>query len=158
MSKKIARKKEKASTKQKPKPQISDEEKQEFKEAFDLFDTDKSGTIDYQELKVALKALGFQVKKQDVVQIMKEYDHDGSGMISFDDFIEVCTIKTAERDPMEEIMYAFKLFDEDNTGKISIKNMKKIAKELGESLSEDDLKAMIDEFDKDNDGMSKLVI
>ena len=154
MSKQLARKKEKAPAKPKQIVQLSDEEKQEFKEAFDLFDTDKSNTIDYQELKVALKALGFQVKKPEVMAIMKEYDKEGNGLISYDDFIEVCVAKTAERDPMEEIHYAFTLFDEDNSGKISLKNMKKIAKELGETLSDDDLRAMIDEFDKDKDGMS----
>ena len=31
---------------------LSEEQKQEIKEAFDLFDTDKSGSIDYHELKV----------------------------------------------------------------------------------------------------------
>jgi Ca2+-binding EF-hand superfamily protein len=34
------------------------------REAFDLFDTDKSGSIDYHELKVAIRALGFDVKKE----------------------------------------------------------------------------------------------
>ena len=34
-----------------------------IKEAFELFDTDKTGTIDYHELKVCMRALGFDVKK-----------------------------------------------------------------------------------------------
>ena len=37
---------------------LSEEQKQELKEAFDLFDGDGSGTIDAKELKVALRALG----------------------------------------------------------------------------------------------------
>jgi centrin-3 len=36
----------------KVRPDLTEEQKQEIKEAFDLFDTDKSGTIDYHELKV----------------------------------------------------------------------------------------------------------
>ena len=43
--------------------ELSEKQKKDIKEAFDLFDADGSGVIDIKELKVALRALGFEPKK-----------------------------------------------------------------------------------------------
>lgn len=133
--------------------ELSDEQKQEIKEAFDLFDTDKSGSIDYHELKVAMRALGFDVKKAEVLKLMKEYDRNETGQVTYADFLDIMTQKISERDPEEEIRKAFQLFDDDGSGAISLKNLRRVSKELGESLSDDELQAMIEEFDKNGDGV-----
>uniref|UniRef100_A0A3P9PEL9 Centrin 3 n=1 Tax=Poecilia reticulata TaxID=8081 RepID=A0A3P9PEL9_POERE len=134
--------------------ELTEEQKHEIKEAFDLFDTDKDKEIDYHELKVAMRALGFEVKKVDVLKILKDYDREGSGKITFEDFNEVVTDRIMERDPKEEIMKAFRLFDDDESGKISLRNLRRVARELGENISDEELRSMIDVFDTDGDGES----
>lgn len=49
-----------------PKFELSDEQRRDIKEAFDLFDTENTGKIDTKELKVAIRALGFEPKKEEI--------------------------------------------------------------------------------------------
>src|SRR5882757_6796446 len=139
----------------KPKPRrtdLTEEQKQEIKEAFDLFDTDGSGTIDAKELKVAMRALGFEPKKEEIRKMIADADKNGTGVIDFPEFLDMMTGKMAERDPREEMLKAFRLFDDDETGKISFKNLKRVAKELGENMTDEEIQEMIDEADRDGDG------
>jgi len=84
--------------------------------------------------------------------MIADADRDGSGVIDFPEFLDMMTQKMAERDPREEMLKAFRLFDDDETGKISFKNLKRVAKELGENMTDDEIQEMIDEADRDGDG------
>ena len=101
-----------------------------------------------------MRALGFDAKKPEVLKILRDYEKNGQGLIEFDDFNRVMTEKILERDPIEEIRKAFKLFDDDGSGKISLRNLRRVAKEIGENIDDEELQAMIDEFDLDQDGES----
>merc|ERR1739840_37134 len=77
---------------------------------------------------------------------------DGSGTIGYEEFLKMMTHKILNRDPKDEILKAFRLFDDDETGKISFKNLKRVAKELGVRMTDEELQEMIDEADRDGDG------
>ena len=70
-------------------PELTDEQKQEIKEAFELFDTDKDGCVDYHELKVAMRALGFDLKKAEVLKILRDHDKTNHGLMDFEDFAKI---------------------------------------------------------------------
>merc|ERR1712019_139858 len=106
--------------------ELTEEQKTGIREAFDLFDTDGTGRIDVKELKVAMRALGFEPKKEDIKKALADLGKDGNSTIDFEDFLKITEAKMAERDPKEEMEKAFRLFDDDNTGKISFKNLKRV--------------------------------
>merc|ERR1719454_604870 len=132
--------------------ELTEEQKQEIREAFDLFDTDGSGSIDAKELKVAMRALGFEPTKEEIKKMINDIDKDGSGTIDFNEFLQMMTAKMSERDSTEEILKAFRLFDDDETGFITLKNLRRIAKEIGETMTDEELQEMIEEADRDGDG------
>ena len=108
-------------------PGLSEEEIEEIREAFNLFDTDGSGTIDPKELKAAMQSLGFEAKNQTIYQMIGDIDKDGSGSIDFEEFLDMMTAKMSDKDSREDIMKVFNLFDDDQSGKISLRNLKRVA-------------------------------
>merc|ERR1712100_924332 len=107
-----------------------------------------SGSIDLKELTVAMKALGCEPKPGEIEKMIAEVDDDGGGEIGFDEFLKMMTNKILNKDPMDDMLKAFRLFDDDETGSVSFKNIKRVAKETNQSLSEDELQEMFDDADK----------
>ncbi|PVU95829.1 hypothetical protein BB559_002584 [Furculomyces boomerangus] len=128
---------------------VSAEYMAEIKEAFGLFDTDRDGHLDFYEFKVAMRALGFDIKKPEILELLRIYDNSNSGKINLANFI------TISKNPIDEYRKAFRLFDNNGSGVITIDSLSRVAEELGESLSQEEIKSMIDEFDMDGDGCSK---
>ena len=52
-------------------PELSEDQKVDIKDAFDLFDDNKSGTIDYHELKVTKKYINFVNPKK--IRFLKHF-------------------------------------------------------------------------------------
>jgi len=164
--------------------ELSQEQKQEIKEAFDLFDSDGKKKLDYHEVKVALRALGFDPNSSNsninsnsnskfqnhssaisndhgnsgtssafYEHLRQDYDRQNTGYLEFEDFQDLLYTRYSQETPQELASKAFKLFDEANLGYVDVKTLRKVARELGERLSDDELGAMIEEFDLDGDGV-----
>ena len=66
-------------------PGLTEDEIEEIREAFNLFDTDGSGMIDPKELKQAMQSLGFEAKNPTIYQMIAELDTtENQNGINFD--------------------------------------------------------------------------
>merc|ERR1712188_324288 len=90
-----------AAGKKKAKGGLTEEQIEEIREAFNLFDADNSGAIDVRELKAAMRALGFEVKKEELKKMISDIDNDGNGSIEFQELQDMIT--QADRDGDGEI-------------------------------------------------------
>jgi len=144
---------------------LTDEQRDEINEAFGLFDLDKDQRIDYHEFKVALKALGFDLPKPDLMSLLTTHGVPPLSaasqsapvppsrlQLTLQAFQTIATNLIMARDPLTEIHRAFELFDMNDKGLITIDDLRRVARELGEGLEEDELVAMIEEFDLEGKG------
>ena len=100
-----------------------------------------------------MQSLGFETKNPIIYNIIAEMDTGMNEGITFDDFLNVLAAKLGDRQSQEGIGRIFELFDCDksvlfiinelNQKTIDINDLKKITKEIGESMSPEELKELL---------------
>ena len=63
----------------------------EMRQMFQLFDTDRSGSIEEKEIKALIKALGVDMNDNEISQLLKDNDTDGDCSLSEEEFIVLLT-------------------------------------------------------------------
>ena len=136
--------------------ELSSERKREYKEAFEMFDTKKDGTILLSDYENVLKYLKLDPGKFQAN--IRDHEINGDGVVQFEDFMTEVNAKKSEKelfskekeDDEEEILNAFKIFEKKQKGKISTIEFKDILmSEEGGYLNEDEIDLLIKEFDKE---------
>ncbi|XP_029811458.1 calmodulin-like protein 5 [Suricata suricatta] len=132
--------------------QLTKEQEEKFRVAFDYVDKDKDGKINMEELGAAMEAMGKKMSKAELEQLMALVDTDGDGAISFQEFLAVAAQGMKAGGSEAEIREVFRAFDLDSDGRISVDELKQAMAKMGKSLSQEELDAVIQGADLDQDG------
>jgi len=128
---------------------LTDSQFEEYRSAFEMFDTDGSGDISAEELQSVLSQLGKPVSLEEAKKSIELIDANGDGQIDFGEFIVMMEAGTQE----DELRAAFEIFDLDGNGYIDRDELKNVlAKLSGKTPTDAEVDAMMGEADADGDG------
>ena len=127
----------------------------EYKEAFDMIDKDKKGTISVNDITKIMKNFGYPISRKEVEKMVAEMDTSGSGELDFEEFVTLMQKQTQYIDESDEdqVLKAFKSFDKDHDGKITMYEFRYILSQLGDMFTEEECDTLFKECDLDNDGV-----
>ncbi len=100
-----------------------------------------------------MTSLGFESKNGAIFQMISDLDADGNGTIDFGEWLALMTKRVNDRDSRANINKIFALFDDEKTGFISAKNLRRVADELGEAIGDAEIDELIKRADIDTDGL-----
>ena len=131
---------------------ISKNKTKEYKKIFEMFDSNKDGFVNSEELSNIFKVLDINVSNEEIKEIIEENELEGNEQINFENFISIVNKRERDFDNEESIIKAFKVFDKEGNGLININELKSIFLNVGNNLSEAEINELLMEADSDMDG------
>lgn len=132
--------------------QLSPNELTQLQQAFHVFDTDHDGVITITELQTVMHKLGQEPTREELQDMINDMDENGDGEIDFKEFVTLMERRLSLRSQQNEFEEAFSVFDRKGDGRISFGELKEVLTDLGEEVTDDDVRDMIAEADTTGSG------
>eukprot|EP00347_Sterkiella_histriomuscorum_P009064 403342656 len=132
--------------------QLSEDQINECRETFKMFDKDGDGTITAKELGIVMRQLGLNPTEDELLEMIQEVDEDGNGEINFTEFLTIMAHKMKDADTELGTLEAFRVFDKERTGFISKGELKNIIMNLGETMAEEEADELLQEAEVNQEG------
>nr|CAH8853620.1 unnamed protein product [Trichobilharzia regenti] len=132
---------------------LTEEQIDELRETFGLFDKDHDGHITIQELRSMMKLFNRPCSLDEAKEIMSEVDKNNDGVIDFREFVELMyPLMTSNNMDDANLRASFEFFDKDKDGSITTKELKSVLQSLHLKLTDSEIDEMICEADADKNG------
>lgn len=81
-------------------------------------------------------SLGFENKNAVIFQMISDLDEDGNKQIDFEEWVHLMTYRVTPTSSREDLRKVFPLYDDEKTDHISVKNLRRVALDLNENITE----------------------
>ncbi|GIL77249.1 hypothetical protein Vretimale_3079 [Volvox reticuliferus] len=124
----------------------------EYKEAFNLFDSDGDGYITTKELGTVLRALGKSPTEAEIDAIVREVDPENRGVVDYKEFEKIMRRDIREYNNEQDLKAAWKVFDKAGQGFVSGAELRHVLTCVGEKLSPTEIEELLKEADSEGTG------
>merc|ERR1712080_29587 len=114
---------------------------------------DGDGSVASSQVSAIMRSFGQNPSEAEIQDMVNKVDMDGSGMLSFPEFLTMMGLKAESENAEDEIREAFQVFDGDGNGFINRQELAVVMGNFGESLTQEEIQGMIDQADIDGDGV-----
>ena len=136
------------------------EQNRDLQTAFEIVDKDGTGNVDIKDLKVILRALGFEPQEDEIKKLLSTINRSddeennkkgfSSNTIDFEEFKKIMNNKLRESEEIEQLRVGFHSFTDQSIKKapnepefITLKSLREVANELREVINDEELKEMM---------------
>ena len=125
-----------------------------YTKIFKLYDEDNDGYVDLSFLGEMMRSAGAIFLDSELEKPMEKLrTNNGADLFTLNDYQELCAEFTKNEDTVEDLIEAFKFWDSDGSGKITVDEIRQALTTLGDVLSEDEINALIKEADPTDIGV-----
>lgn len=124
------------------KDRIPEEDYNELKETFTVFDEDGSGSIDPEEINKVLEELGLDKRNPFILSLIHGL-RDKNRPVTFDEFLDIICSRVGDTKTKDGLKRLFALYDKNEDGVIDFEEFKGVAKWIKDGINDDELLEML---------------
>ena len=140
----------------------------DVRRAFQKYDANSSGRLDYKELRAALQDLGLRHDSDEAVRVLQQFDRSGDGLLSLDEFGKLVRQLADGAAPSSslasggrrwsdgDVRAAFVRFDANRSGKLDHRELRAALRELGIDADEREAANVLQRYDANANGRMDL--
>ncbi|XP_017004332.1 uncharacterized protein [Drosophila takahashii] len=136
--------------------ELTNEQVEELKDAFDRFDLDSNGTLSATEMRLALISVGHEITEAELYDLIRSVAEREGQELDLSQFMRMLAPRMALVDHDDTLGRTFNLIDRDHDGYVSGQDVRAIMLIMGEVVTDEEIKDICRAVDMDGDGRISL--